>query len=61
LGVLFGKFTITMIELYDSTNLYISLNLFPSLQSGFLTSYDLNPTFSLSLRHVGNLSMYSDI
>jgi hypothetical protein len=43
LGVLSGEFTITMIELYDPTNLHMSSNLFSSLQSGFLTSYDLNP------------------
>ena len=61
LGVLFGEFTITMIELYDPTNLNISLNLFQSSQSGFLKSYDLNPKFSLSQHRVGNLSMYTDI
>jgi hypothetical protein len=26
-----------------------------------LKSYDLNPKFFLTLRHVGNLSMYPDI
>jgi hypothetical protein len=49
LGVLFSEFTITLIVLYDHTNLPISSNLFPSSQSGYELQYDLNPKFYLSL------------